>query len=83
MPGLRQAGAVVDLDHPPYLRRSRGRRGTVRPAGAADPAIRTGTTPAAAAHGQKADGIPERRDSDVIVAEEARCLVQAWISQLT
>jgi hypothetical protein len=33
--------------------------------------------------GELADGVPERRDTHGLVAEEARRLVQAWISQLT
>ena len=83
VPGLRQAGDVVDLNYPPFFVDCVE---DAVPSGPQAPQIwravrerlrRPRLT------GELADGIPERRDTDVIVAEEARCLVQARISQLT
>jgi hypothetical protein len=77
MPGLRQAGDVIDLDYPPFLV---DRVEDAVPPGPQAPQIRRPLRKRLRRPrliGELADGIPERRDTDGIVAEEARRLVQS------
>ena len=76
MAGLRQPGDVVDLDYPPFFI---DRVDDAVPPGPQAPQIRRPLRERLRRPrliGRLADGIPERRDTDRIVAEEARRLVQ-------
>ncbi len=77
MPGLREAGDVVDLDYPPFFT---DRAEDAVPPGPQAPQIRRPVRERLRRPrliGQLADSIPERSDTDGIVAEEARRLVQS------
>ena len=76
MPGLRQAGDVVDLNYPSFFV---DRVEDAVPPGPQGPQIRRPVRERLRRPrliSELADGIPERRDTNGIVAEEARCLVQ-------
>ena len=83
MPGLRQAGDVVDLDYAPFFI---DRVEDAVPPGPQAPQIRRPVRERLRRPrliGQLADGIPERRDTDVIVegpaaAEYQRLFIAAW-----
>ena len=73
---LRQAADVVDLDYPPFFV---DRVEDAVPPGPQAPQIRRPVRERLRRPrliGELADGIPERRDTNGIVAEEARRLVQ-------
>jgi len=74
-PGLRQAGDMVDLDYSPFFV---DRVEDAVPPGPQAPQIRRSVRERLRRPrliGELADRVPERRDTDRIVAEEARCLV--------
>ena len=76
MPGLWQAGNMVDLDYPPFFV---DRAEDAVPPGPQAPQIRRSVRERLRRPrltGELADGVPERRDTDGIVSEEARLLVQ-------
>ena len=76
MPGLRQAGDVVDLDYSLFFV---DRAEDAVPPGPQAPQIRRPVRERLRRPRlirELADSIPERRDTDVIVAEESRSLVQ-------
>ena len=76
MPGLWQAGDMVDLDYPPFFV---DRVEDAVPPGPQAPQIRRPIRERLRRPrliSELTDGIPERRDASGIVAEEARCLVQ-------
>jgi len=76
MPGLRQAGDVVDLDYPPFFI---DRVEDAVPPGPQAPQIRRPVRERLRRPrliGELANSVPERSDADGIVAEEARRLVQ-------
>ena len=73
--GLRQAGDVVDLDYPPFFI---DRVEDAVPPGPQAPQIRRPVRERLRRPrliGEMANSVPERSDSDGIVAEEARRLV--------
>ncbi len=75
MPGLRQAGDVVHLDYPPFFI---DRVEDTVPPGPQAPQIRRSVRERLRRPrlvGELADSVPERSDTDGIVAEEARRLV--------
>jgi len=77
MPGLRQAGDVVDLDYPPFFI---DRVEDAVPPGPQAPQIRRPVRERLRRPrliGELANSVPERSDADGIVAEEARRLVQS------
>jgi hypothetical protein len=75
IPGLREAGDVVDLDYPPFLI---DRVEDAVPPGPQAPQIRRPVRKRLRRPrliGELADSVPERSDTGVIVAKEARRLV--------
>ncbi len=75
MPGLRQAGDVVDLDYPPFFS---DRAEDAVPPGPQAPQIRRPVRERPRRPrltGELAGSVPERSDTGGIVAEEARRLV--------
>ncbi len=75
MPGLRQAGDVVDLDYPLFFVDRVEDAVPPRPAGAASPATVRERLRRPRLISELADWVPERSNTDGIVAEEARRLV--------
>jgi len=76
MPGLRQAGDVIDLDNLPFFI---NRAGDAVPPGLQAPQIRRPVRERLRRPrltGELADSVPEHSDTDGIVAKEARRLVQ-------
>ncbi len=77
MPGLRQAGDVVDLDYPPFFL---DRVEDAVPPGPSAPQIRRPVRERLRRPrltGELADSVPEPSDTDGVVAGEARRLVQS------
>ena len=77
MPGLQQAGDVVDLDYPPFFI---DRIEDAIPTGPQAPQIRRPVRERIRRPrliGGLADSVPEHTDTDGIVTEEARRLVQS------
>ena len=83
IPGLREAGDVVDLDYPlSFIDRVED----AVPPGPQAPQIRRPVRKRLRRPrliGELADSVPERSDTDAIVAEEARRLVESLNSQST
>ena len=77
IPGLREAGDVVDLDYPPFFI---DRVEDAVPPGPQAPQIRRPVRKRLRRPrliGELADSVPERSDTGAIVAEEARRLVES------